>query len=136
MRKPNEVVQLKLRFAERLRARLEKAAAKTDASLNTEIVQRLERSFRRESDNLLGAIVRNAIGRETLYEPPEHGGHFAMSASVKAQVIERLTAFINSIPTAEEPTLTDEEAKELSEMVDRANRDILQQKVRRDADAA
>lgn len=55
MRKPTEVVQLKLRFSERLRARLEKAAAKTN-SLNTEIIQRLERSFSGED------VVAEALG--------------------------------------------------------------------------
>ena len=60
MRKPNEVVQLKLRFAERLRARLEKAASKTDNSLNTEIIRRLERSFAEED------VIAEALGGHEL----------------------------------------------------------------------
>ena len=60
MRKPNEVVQLKLRFSERLRARLEKAAAKTDNSLNTEIIRRLERSFAEED------VIAEALGGHEL----------------------------------------------------------------------
>ena len=56
MKKPNEVVQLKLRFSERLRARLEKAASKNDDSLNTEIIRRLERSFSNED------IIAEALG--------------------------------------------------------------------------
>lgn len=60
MRKPNEVVQLKLRFAERLRARLEKAASKTNDSLNTEIVRRLERSFAEED------VIAEALGGHEL----------------------------------------------------------------------
>jgi hypothetical protein len=60
MRKPNDVVQLKLRFSERLRARLEKAAAKTDDSLNTEIIRRLERSFAEED------VIAEALGGHEL----------------------------------------------------------------------
>jgi hypothetical protein len=48
MKKPTETVQLKLRFSERLRARLEKAAANNDDSMNSEIIRRLEQSFSRD----------------------------------------------------------------------------------------
>jgi hypothetical protein len=44
-RKPAETVQLKLRFSEALRRQLERKAKDNDQSMNTEIVQRLERSF-------------------------------------------------------------------------------------------
>ena len=47
-RKPSESVQLKLRFSERLRMRIEQAAKKNDQSLNSEIVRRLEQSFERD----------------------------------------------------------------------------------------
>jgi predicted HicB family RNase H-like nuclease len=40
-----EQVQLKLRFNERLRRKLEKAAARNGRSLNSEIIDRLERSL-------------------------------------------------------------------------------------------
>jgi hypothetical protein len=44
-RKLTEMVQLKLRFDERLRRRLEQEARKRGRSMNTEIIHRLERSF-------------------------------------------------------------------------------------------
>jgi hypothetical protein len=44
-RKPNKTVQLKLRFAESLRRRLEREAVRNKRSMNSEIVSRLERSF-------------------------------------------------------------------------------------------
>ena len=47
-RKPTDTVQLNLRFPESLRRRLERAADANDCSLNSEIVIRLEQSFRRE----------------------------------------------------------------------------------------
>jgi Arc-like DNA binding domain len=47
-RKPTDTVQLNLRFPESLRRRLERAADANDCSLNSEIVHRLEQSFRRE----------------------------------------------------------------------------------------
>jgi hypothetical protein len=48
-RKPTETVHLKLRFDEKLRRKIEAAATKNDQSMNAEIIQRLEESFRMES---------------------------------------------------------------------------------------
>jgi hypothetical protein len=47
-RKPTDEVQLKLRFKERLRQRLSRAAAQSDHSMNAEIIRRLELSFSQE----------------------------------------------------------------------------------------
>ena len=47
-RKPTDEVQLKLRFKERLRQRLSRAAAQSDRSMNAEIIHRLELSFSQE----------------------------------------------------------------------------------------
>jgi hypothetical protein len=47
-RKPTDEVQLKLRFDERLRRRLEKAAEQHVFSMNREIIERLEQSFSAE----------------------------------------------------------------------------------------
>jgi hypothetical protein len=44
-RKLTDTVQLKLRFGEKLRRRLEKEATRRGHSLNTEIINRLEESF-------------------------------------------------------------------------------------------
>jgi hypothetical protein len=54
-RKPSETVQLKLRFPERLRVRIEAEAEKSERSMNAEIVHRLEQSF--EGDDR-GALVK------------------------------------------------------------------------------
>jgi Arc-like DNA binding domain len=44
-RKPTDLVQLKLRFDERLRRRIERAAERHECSMNAEIIKRLEQSF-------------------------------------------------------------------------------------------
>jgi hypothetical protein len=44
-RKPTDLVQLKLRFDERLRKRIERAANHNECSMNAEIIKRLEQSF-------------------------------------------------------------------------------------------
>jgi hypothetical protein len=44
-RKPTALVQLKLRFDERLRRRIERAAERNECSMNAEIIKRLEQSF-------------------------------------------------------------------------------------------
>jgi hypothetical protein len=44
-RKPTDTVQLKLRFSEALRRRLERAAAREGRSMNAEIIHRLERTL-------------------------------------------------------------------------------------------
>ena len=57
-RKLTDLVQLKLRFDERLRRRLEKAAEKNDRSMNAEIVVRLERSLQ---DQEILTEIRNEL---------------------------------------------------------------------------
>src|SRR3954471_10468940 len=47
-RKPTDTAHLNLRYPEALRRRLERAAKNGGRSLNSEIVERLEQSFRRE----------------------------------------------------------------------------------------
>jgi hypothetical protein len=47
-RKPTDIVQLKLRFSEALRRGLERAAARNNRSMNTEIIHRLQESLARE----------------------------------------------------------------------------------------
>jgi Arc-like DNA binding domain len=44
-RKPTDIVQLKLRFPESLRRHLEREAARSHRSMNTEIIHRLEESI-------------------------------------------------------------------------------------------
>jgi hypothetical protein len=65
-RKPSQTVQLKLRFPEKLRQRIESAAAGNKRSMNGEIVQRLEQSF--QKDDLLAreATVAQAAATTAL----------------------------------------------------------------------
>jgi hypothetical protein len=44
-RKPTDMVQLKLRFPEAVRRRLEREAKRNNRSMNTEIINRLQRTF-------------------------------------------------------------------------------------------
>jgi Arc-like DNA binding domain len=44
-RKPTDTVKLQLRFSEATRRRLERAAARNNRSMNTEIIHRLEQSL-------------------------------------------------------------------------------------------
>jgi hypothetical protein len=57
-RKLTETVQLKLRFSEELRRKLEKAAERNEQSMNLEIVARLENSFRKEE---IRDVVKDAV---------------------------------------------------------------------------
>jgi hypothetical protein len=78
-RKPADTVQLKLRFPERLRRRIEAAAAKNQQSMNLEIVERLWRSFQHEDEDErtskvaqeTAATVFQALINLGLVEPPE-----------------------------------------------------------------
>jgi hypothetical protein len=62
-RKPTDTVQLKLRFSEALRRRLEREAKRQENSLNAEIISRLEQSFRKAEDvDLVGNMLRGMFG--------------------------------------------------------------------------
>src|SRR5262249_1141802 len=65
-RKTTDSVQLKLRFSEALRRRLEREARRQEHSLNGEIINRLEQSFRKSEDaDLLGSTLRALFGGAT-----------------------------------------------------------------------
>jgi len=65
-RKLSDTVQLKLRFSEALRRRLEREAKRQEHSLNGEIIARLEQSFRKSEDaDLLGSTLRALFGGAT-----------------------------------------------------------------------
>lgn len=78
-REESDLVQLKLRFREALRAKLEAAAARSGKSLNSEIVDRLEESIEREGlfrdPTTLRAIrlVINAIQTAEMRSMRSHG---------------------------------------------------------------
>jgi hypothetical protein len=59
-RKLSDTIKLNLRFSEELRRKLERAAEKNNQSMNLEIVERLEHSFRKEE-------IRDVV-REVIYE--------------------------------------------------------------------
>jgi Arc-like DNA binding dprotein len=61
-RKVTDTVQLKLRFSERLRRQLERAAKHNEWSMNTEIVDRLDVSFQREiQEKEMGSVMEQTI---------------------------------------------------------------------------
>jgi hypothetical protein len=65
-RKPTDAVQLKLRFTEALRRRLEREAKRQERSLNAEIVSRLDESFQKAREGDLTAdTFRAALGGPT-----------------------------------------------------------------------
>jgi hypothetical protein len=63
-RKQSETVQLKLRFSERLRLRIESAASRNQRSMNAEIIERLEQSFQRHDQLALAeAAATTAVDK-------------------------------------------------------------------------
>ena len=83
-RKPTDTVQLKLRFSEALRRRLEREAQRQDRSLNSEIVSRLDQSFRKSEDADLAAdAFRAAFGEPT--------GDFLRALATAIWLIEKHT---------------------------------------------
>jgi hypothetical protein len=64
-RKKTDIVQFKLRIREGLRGRLESAAKNQERSLNSEIVTRLEESFRRSE---LASLTENVDRLSALHE--------------------------------------------------------------------
>ena len=69
-RKPTDEVQLKLRFNERLRRRLERAASQNARSMNAEIVERLEQSFRQEGQQQLATAAATTALKIVGWTPP------------------------------------------------------------------
>ncbi len=64
-REPTDMVQLKLRFKESLRERLEQAAQEDGQSLNSAIVARLEQSLREDQEfgvGLQAEVIRAIVG--------------------------------------------------------------------------
>lgn len=63
-RKPNEVVQVGLRMPEALRDKVERAAKKSDVSLNSELVRRIELSFEQpEMTTVIETAVASALAK-------------------------------------------------------------------------
>jgi Arc-like DNA binding domain len=63
-RKTTNVVQLKLRFSETLRRRLERDAAQNRRSMNAEIIARLEQAyFKSTTADLIAETVRETLNQ-------------------------------------------------------------------------
>ena len=60
-RKPTDTAHLNLRYPEALRRRLEQAAKDSRRSMNTEIVARLEQSFRRDDFETLQDAINEGM---------------------------------------------------------------------------
>jgi hypothetical protein len=69
-RKPTDIVQINLRIRERLRARLEREAEKSNDSLNAEMINRLEESFAEEDrlSDVFGSLENPALFRLAMGE--------------------------------------------------------------------
>jgi hypothetical protein len=105
-RKPTDTAHLNLRYPEALRRRLERAAKNGGRSMNTEIVERLEQSFRREefeklndAVNLAFLKIMQAVGDVTRLLPPSRGpGLLDMRGDLSPEQLRQLF---------ERPTSTD-----------------------------
>jgi hypothetical protein len=91
-RKLADTVQLKLRFPEKLRRRIEAAAAKNQQSMNLEIVERLEQSFQRDDET---ERSRNLV-QETAQATAAYVAEAMAQVTANAQII--LGAFLRPRP--------------------------------------
>ena len=100
-RKPTDTAHLNLRYPEALRRRLERAAKNGGRSMNTEIVERLEQSFRREdfeklqdAVNLFFLKIMDVVGDVTRQLPPSRvpGLLDMLSPEQLRQLLERPTS--------------------------------------------
>ena len=75
-RKKSETVQLKLRFPESLRLRIDSAAKQNQRSMNAEIIKRLEQSFQRQDQAALVERTATAVMdkfMKLVHFPPKEG---------------------------------------------------------------
>ncbi len=99
-RKPYQTVQLKLRFPEKLRLRIQSAAERSKRSMNSEIVERLEKSF--EKDDLAGLVASAA---DAAAKP---------AARAAASMVElAMYAIFQQLAESKKLLLSDEEREEL-----------------------
>src|SRR6266487_2989486 len=96
-RKPTDTAHLNLRYPEALRRRLERAAKNSGRSMNTEIVERLEQSFRREDfEKLQDAMnwgmlkVMGVAANVARYLPPGLRASFDLRALSDDELAKRI----------------------------------------------
>jgi hypothetical protein len=92
-RKPHETVQLKLRFPESLRRRLERDAGRNKQSMNSEIVSRLQSSFEPRPLDLYSML-------KTAYEGAvaKHGGRGFNAEAIRAVAEPLVAALMQVLP--------------------------------------
>jgi hypothetical protein len=97
-RKPTDQVQLKLRFDERLRRKMEDAAARNDRSLNSEIIARLEQSMMRlgMTAEILSLVYGPKVGG-LLAAAHVHGKILFLRPEVKEHIRKTAAAKIDEI---------------------------------------
>jgi predicted transcriptional regulator len=98
-RKPTDTAHLNLRYPEALRRRLERAAMNSGRSMNTEIVERLEQSFRREDFEKIQDAINEGmlkvmgvvadVARQMPPSVPRFGLLDLLTPEQTAQVFER-----------------------------------------------
>lgn len=96
------VVQLKVRMREPLRAKLEKAATQKGVSLNSEIVERLERTCEREG--LLEEVLTLTCGPEfaKVFTELLEKRRLAFRDADKAKVHKDLEMLLDLLPSAKQ----------------------------------
>jgi Arc-like DNA binding dprotein len=71
-RKPTDTAIFSLRIREELRKRIEREAQRQERSMNTEIIERLEESFRREDNDAGARRVAALAFADVMYEMTDH----------------------------------------------------------------
>jgi hypothetical protein len=86
-RKQSETAELRLRFPEKLRLRIESAASRNQRSMNAEIIHRLEQSFQRHDqlghDQLVLAKAAATAVIDEMQIVPLPDGKFELRARPK-----------------------------------------------------
>jgi hypothetical protein len=141
-RKLAATVQLKLRFPERLRRQIEQAAERNRQSMNTEIIERLERSFEKVDDQARDReLVKEAV-TATLSELDWERHESARLREWQEEWERRLTVLDNLHEQAREQAsaATNEETKSqeagVVSLMDKAREQLLREQVKRQSSAA
>jgi hypothetical protein len=109
VKKPSDIVQLKLRFPEALRKKLERAAKARDHSMNAEIIHRLDRSFHNDPavDMVeLAMWLESTSDAEGAHLPPKKNWREnPESASAVRYAVDQIITAVAGLPP--EPVVSD-----------------------------